>query len=49
MNSALPALGTLRSWYNSIDGEPGFTAESFEALQRKVEEAKAKNQQLLCR
>lgn len=48
MNSALPAPSTLRSWYNSIDGEAGFTTESFEALSRKVEEAKTKNQKVLC-
>lgn len=36
---ALPDPSTLRSWYASINGEPGFTTESFEALKIKVNEA----------
>ncbi|KAL1483487.1 hypothetical protein MTO96_033152 [Rhipicephalus appendiculatus] len=35
-NGALPAPRTLREWYRSVDGEPGFTAESFSFLEQLV-------------
>ena len=37
---ALPDPSTIRSWYSAVDGEPGFTLESFQALKFKAAEAK---------
>ena len=37
---ALPDPSTMRSWYSAVDGEPGFTLESFQALKFKAAEAK---------
>lgn len=34
-NTCLPHVRTLRKWYSSVDGEPGFTSESFAALKVK--------------
>lgn len=34
-NLALPHPRTLRRWYQSIDGQPGFTQEAFTALKAK--------------
>lgn len=36
--NALPDPRTIRSWYSSVDCEPGFTKESFSALQMKASE-----------
>ena len=47
MNMALPAPSVLRSWYNSIDGEPGFTSESFMSLKYKVEKANIENKKVI--
>ena len=44
---ALPEPSTLRAWYSSIDGEPGFTLESFKALKLKIAEAKVRNKKVL--
>jgi Transposase protein len=44
---ALPHESVLRSWASSVDGTPGFTAQSFAQLQQKVEEEKAKGQQVV--
>lgn len=35
-NGALPATRTLREWYRSVNGEPGFTVESFSFLEKLV-------------
>jgi len=35
---ALPHPDTIRSWYSSIDGKPGFTCEAFLAVEKKVEQ-----------
>lgn len=35
-NVCLTHTRTLSRWYQSIDGEPGFTTESYKALQLKV-------------
>lgn len=48
MKLALPDLSTIKTWYNSINGEAGFTQESFDALKHKVREASKRNQTLLC-
>ncbi|CAL1687639.1 unnamed protein product [Lasius platythorax] len=45
---ALPDPSTLRSWYSSISGEPGFTSESFDALKLKVDEAQKSNKKVIC-
>lgn len=47
-NKALPHPNVLRSWYNSINTEPGFTDESFIALKTKVEEATKTKQRVVC-
>ena len=45
---ALSEPSTLRAWYSSIHGEPGFTLESFEALKVKVAEvAEVRNKKVL--
>lgn len=36
----LPSERTIRRWYAAVDAEPGFTAESFSTLKKKVEEEK---------
>lgn len=33
LNNALPSQRTLREWYKSVDGEPGFTSEAFTFLE----------------
>lgn len=45
--NALPDPRTLRSWYSSVNCEPGFTSESFLALQNKISEAQRKGKQVL--
>jgi len=35
-NLALPHPGVIRRWYQSIDGQPGFTSEAFSALEARV-------------
>lgn len=37
-NNALPDESTLRGWFASVDGNPGFTQESFNALKALSEE-----------
>lgn len=46
--NCLPHPATLRKWYSSVDGAPGFTAESFRAVQIKVDEMKQNNKSLIC-
>lgn len=41
-NSCLPHPSTLRSWYKSFDGSPGFTDESLECIKLLVKRAKGK-------
>ncbi|XP_049779106.1 THAP domain-containing protein 1-like [Schistocerca cancellata] len=36
LDLALPHPNTLRCWYNSVDGKPGFTAEAFSAISERV-------------
>ncbi|KAL3188440.1 hypothetical protein MRX96_003418 [Rhipicephalus microplus] len=36
-NEALPSQRTLRGWYKSIQGAPGFTAEAFAFLEKFAE------------
>lgn len=48
LNYALPNLRTVRAWYSAIDGEAGFTEESFQALKFKVSESEKKNKVVYC-
>jgi hypothetical protein len=34
----LPCERTIRRWYSAVDAEPGFTAEAFSTLLKRVEE-----------
>ena len=36
--NALPSIGTIRTWYSSVDAEPGFLKESFDLLKKKAED-----------
>ena len=40
---ALPHPDVLRTWYSSVDAEPGFTEESFETLKEKSNHLKEKD------
>lgn len=42
----LPAARTLRGWYSAINGSPGFTDESFDALKERAKIEKEKGRQL---
>ena len=44
----IPHPSTLRKWYASVDGAPGFTAEALEAIKMKVNEMKSNEKQLIC-
>jgi len=35
----LPHLNTLKKWYSVIDGEPGFTKETFQSITQRVSES----------
>lgn len=45
---ALPHPSAIRSWYNTIDAEPGFSEECFNTLKLKNEEYKKQNKCLIC-
>lgn len=45
-NRHLPAARTLRTWYSSINGSPGFTDESFDALKERAKIEKENGKQL---
>jgi hypothetical protein len=47
-NTCLPHPRTIEKWFQTVDCKPGFTADSFTALQRKVSEMAKKNKNLLC-
>jgi len=47
-NKCLPHPSTLRKWYSSLDGSPGFISESLNAVKSKVEEMQSKNKNLFC-
>ncbi|GBO03047.1 DNA transposase THAP9 [Araneus ventricosus] len=44
----LPHPTTLRKWYQSINGSPGFTGEAFSSLKVKAEEAEKKSTTIQC-
>lgn len=43
----LPATSTIRKWYSSINGNPGYTQEALDAIRQKVEQAKEEGKELL--
>ncbi|KAL4085118.1 hypothetical protein QTP88_027410 [Uroleucon formosanum] len=45
-SKALPDVSTIRKWYSKIDGLPGMTKESFQAISLKVKEMKVNGKQL---
>ena len=45
---ALPHPSTIRRWYQSIDGKPGFTQEAFAALSSRVKDSKTKGEDIIC-
>ncbi|XP_016657068.1 uncharacterized protein LOC107882742 [Acyrthosiphon pisum] len=47
-NKCLPHPSTLRKWYAVVDGAPGFTKGSINAIQIKVAEMKLKDKTLVC-
>lgn len=44
----LPHPSTIHKWYSIIDGSPGITQESLNAIAMKVTEMKQKNLNLVC-
>ena len=47
-NLGLPHVSVIRSWYKSMNGEPGFTEDALTALKAKVLAAKRDNQEVVC-
>jgi len=47
-NKNLPHPSTLRNWYSTVDGTPGFTSESLNVLKIKCKEMETKNKKLIC-
>ena len=45
---ALPHPSTIRRWYQTINGKPGFTQEAFHALSMKVQDAAKGNDDVIC-
>ncbi len=45
---ALPHPSTIRRWYQTINGKPGFTQEAFHALSMKVKDATKSGDDVLC-
>ncbi|CAB3987619.1 DNA transposase THAP9, partial [Paramuricea clavata] len=44
----LPHVNVIRSWYSSMNDEPGFTKDALTALKAKVLAAKRDNQEVVC-
>ena len=44
----LPHVNVIRSWYSSMNGEPGFTKHALTALKAKIIAAKRDNQEVVC-
>lgn len=45
-NRTLPGGTTIRNWYSSINGSPGITQESIDALQKRVEQKKSEGKEV---
>lgn len=43
----LPCIRTIRSWYSSVNGSPGFTQAAFDVLRQRSKDLKTKNEQLV--
>lgn len=41
-STCLPVICTLRSWYQSVDGKPGFTKEALDTIKSKAKESDKK-------
>jgi len=46
-NKNLPHPSTLKNWYSTVDGTPGFTSESLNVLKIKYKEMETKNKKLI--
>ncbi|XP_031638198.1 uncharacterized protein LOC116350533 [Contarinia nasturtii] len=46
-NNNLPSISTIRKWYSTIDGKPGFSSEAFTALKCKALEANQNVEEIL--
>jgi hypothetical protein len=46
--NCLPHPNTLRKWYSTVDGSPGYIAEALHAAKQKIAELKQKGKQLVC-
>lgn len=47
-NLPLPHVSTIRKWYSTVDGKPGFSSEAMNMLSKKSAEAKEKSSEVLC-
>lgn len=47
-NKNLPSISTIRKWYSSINGKPGYSKEAFTALRCKALEANREGREMLC-
>lgn len=43
----LPSIRTIRSWYSSVSGSPGYTMAAFDVLRQRSQDLKAKSEQLI--
>lgn len=46
-NNNLPSISTIRKWYSTIDGKPGFSGEAFTLLRCKAIEANQNGKEIL--
>lgn len=46
-NNRLPAISTIRKWFSSINGKPGFSQEAFDALKRRSIQANKNGNEIL--
>ena len=44
----MPHPSIVRKWFQRIDGGPGFTKQSFTALEAKVKEAVKNDKKIIC-
>lgn len=47
-NNVLPHPSTIRKWYSSIDGSPGFTTEALNSIKIKCQEMSENGKLLIC-
>lgn len=46
-NNNLPSVSTIRKWYSTINGKPGFSSEAFTALRCRANEANQNGEEVL--